>query len=477
MVMDEPLDFEKEEDPLLPAPRPTKRKKIIGLDDLLLDYFETGKDKLKVKPTKSNRRPREYGSDDENTDVRENEITFCKLFEDCEEKAKELDARDDVPPWGQQIFGCQKAPLNLNDMGVEACQFLQSFCVSEHLGFDLEIQQGEGFLESMLMDGWLLKLVLICGSVEDSIASWTLTKLLYSSNKKLQVSATDFWDSILSLDEDDKLLANLGYFPSYSVLKCAILSYGYLFETSGSKALTSESATADGSDVGPPHNIIAWLRVVSACCKIRKVCSIFSPSEAEELLVIVISLLLDRGLEGLLLILGDCLNSLVLYFNTSEWESSCVMVAESISKRVNMDLNCLRIVDCITAITGTNARGKFLRSQLALQLLKINFGLKVGSVEKMLKLVTSINVKEKECDFFRLYVSLVLMDNLLFSSDAFRDNAMIVDTWRNYLRTCSTQIEFRNWRLYAPKVRNKASYLLQGAVFRKSGDDGSLAPR
>ena len=25
----------------------------------------------------------------------------------------------------------------------------------------------------------------------------------------------------------------------------------------------------DSSDAGPPHNIIAWLRVVSACCKIR----------------------------------------------------------------------------------------------------------------------------------------------------------------------------------------------------------------
>ena len=62
------------------------RKKVIGLDDLLLDYFETGKDKLKVKPTKSNRRPREYGSDVENKDVRENEITCCKLFDDCEEK-------------------------------------------------------------------------------------------------------------------------------------------------------------------------------------------------------------------------------------------------------------------------------------------------------------------------------------------------------------------------------------------------------
>jgi hypothetical protein len=70
----------------------------------------------------------------------------------------------------------------------------------------------------------------------------------------------------------------------------------------------------------------------------------------------------------------------------------------------------------------------------------------------ILKLVTSINVKEKECDFFRLYVYLVLMDNLLFSSDAFRDKSVIV-TWRNYLRSCSTQITFRNWSFYAQKVQ------------------------
>ncbi|KAF8649521.1 hypothetical protein HU200_064276 [Digitaria exilis] len=477
MVMDEPLDFEKEEDPLLPTPPPAKRKKVIGLDDLLLDFFETGKDerRRKAKGAKSNTHDsRGYGSDDDDSRVKENEISFCKIFEVCQEETKGLDARDDVPPWGQQIFGCQKPPSNLSDTGIENCRLLQSFCSSEHLGFDLEIQQGEGFLEGMLMDGWLLKLVHMGGSVEDSVASWALTKLLFSSSKKLQVSATDFWDSILSLDEDDKLLVNLGYFPSYSVLKHAILSYGYLFETPGTKASTFESGTEDSSDVGPPHNIIAWLRIVSACCKIRKARSIFSPSEAEELLVIVISLFLDRGLEGLMLVLGDCLNSLVLYFNTREWESNCVMVAESIAQRVTMDLNCLRIVDCIT---GTNKRSKFLRSQLALQLLKISFGLKVGNVEKMLKLVTSINVKEKECDFFRLYVYLVLMDNLLFSSDAFRDKTMIIDTWRNYLRNCSTQIPFTNWGFYAPKVRNKASYLLQGAIFKKSGGDGSVSAR
>lgn len=89
----------------------------------------------------------------------------------------------------------------------------------------------------------------------------------------------------------------------------------------------------------------------------------------------------------------------------------------------------------------------------------------MGNVEKMLKLVTSINVKEKECDFFRLYVYLVLMDNLLFSSDAFRDKTMIIDTWRNYLRNCSTQIPFTNWGFYAPKVEKFHWCVFLSALF------------
>jgi hypothetical protein len=105
MVMDEPLDFEEEDDPLFPAPRPTKRKKVIGLDDLLLDYFGTGKDLRKVKAAKTKHGPMGHDSDEEDKKGREDEI--CKIFEDCEEKAKGLDARDDVTPWGQQIFGCQ----------------------------------------------------------------------------------------------------------------------------------------------------------------------------------------------------------------------------------------------------------------------------------------------------------------------------------------------------------------------------------
>ncbi|TVU23089.1 hypothetical protein EJB05_32826 [Eragrostis curvula] len=472
MVMDEPLDFEKEgeeEDPLLAAPRPAKRKKVIGLDDLLLDYYETNKDERKRNKAENSK----HGSRGDNSDNldemfranSEKEIKICKIVESLEEEAKKVDAREDVPLWGKKIFGCQKRPSILSDTCVENCQLLKSFSADEHLGFDLDIDKGEGFLEGMLMDGWLLKLVHLSGSVEDSVASWTLTKMLYSSNKKLQVSATDFWESVLSLDEGDKVLVKLGYLPTFSVLKRAILSYGYLFDAPGTKASTSASSAADSlEDDGPPENIIAWVRVVSACCKFRKVRSIFSPSEAEHLLVIVISLFLDRGLEGLLLVLGDCLNSLILYFNVSEWENSCVRAAESVAQRVSLDLNCLRIVDCIT---GTNDRSKFLRSQLALQLLKISFGLKVANVERILKLVTTINVKEKECDLFKLYVYLVLMDKLLFSTDAFRDKTMVVHSWRNYLRNCSTQIGCSDWRFYAPKVRNKASYLLQGVILKR----------
>ncbi|KAF7022054.1 hypothetical protein CFC21_034896 [Triticum aestivum] len=473
MKIDDPLDFEGDNDPLLTVRRPAKRKKVIELDDLVEDYFNSGKDELKASAAKSKGRPKGDNSDDEDKQVRK-EIDFCKFVEECEEKAKAMDPGEDVPQWGQQVFGCQKSPSGLNGTGVENCQLLQSFCGDKQLGFDLEIERGEGFLEGMLINGWLLKLVLLYGSVEDSIASWVLTKLLYSSNKKLQDSASEFWDSLLSLNEDDKPLVNFGYFPSYSILMGAILNYGYLHDAPCTKTCTSEIAVADTSDGGPPQNITAWLRVVSACCKIRKMHSIFSPSEAQDVLVIVISLFLDRRLEGLLLILGDCLNSLISYFNTSEWESSCLMVAESISKRVNMDLNCLRLVDCIT---GTNDHSKFLRSELALQLLKNSFGLKVSmvaNVERILKSVTSINVKEKECNFFVLYMHIVLVDNLLFSSDAFRNKTAIIDAWRNFLRNCSTQIGCTDWRFYASKVRNKASYLLQGAMLKRPAGSGSI---
>uniref|UniRef100_A0A0A9B1V6 Uncharacterized protein n=1 Tax=Arundo donax TaxID=35708 RepID=A0A0A9B1V6_ARUDO len=116
MVMDEPLDFEKE-DPILPAPRPAKRKKVIGLDDLLLDYYESGKDELKVKPRKSKHGSKGYNSDDEDTSFREKEIEVSKALEVCEEQAGKIDTRDDVPLWGQKNFRLPETPLNSKRYG------------------------------------------------------------------------------------------------------------------------------------------------------------------------------------------------------------------------------------------------------------------------------------------------------------------------------------------------------------------------
>jgi hypothetical protein len=62
----------------------TFRKKVIGLDDLLLDYFGTGKDLRKVKAAKTKHGPMGHDSDEEDKKGREDEI--CKIFEDCEEK-------------------------------------------------------------------------------------------------------------------------------------------------------------------------------------------------------------------------------------------------------------------------------------------------------------------------------------------------------------------------------------------------------
>ncbi|KAG2585893.1 hypothetical protein PVAP13_5NG268508 [Panicum virgatum] len=65
-----------------------------------MDYFETGKGLRKVKAAKTKHGP--HDSDEEDKKVREDEI--CKIFEDCEEKAKGLDARDDVNPHGVNKF-------------------------------------------------------------------------------------------------------------------------------------------------------------------------------------------------------------------------------------------------------------------------------------------------------------------------------------------------------------------------------------
>ncbi|CAL8999680.1 unnamed protein product, partial [Prunus brigantina] len=67
-------------------------------------------------------------------------------------------------------------------------------------------------------------------------------------------------------------------------------------------------------------------------------------------------------LKSLFVLLHECMQSAISYFTNEEWESSCEKIAKSLACRVPKDLNCLRIVECIS---GVNTRCKLFRSTIA----------------------------------------------------------------------------------------------------------------
>ena len=56
------------------------------MDALLEDFFDTGKDELRASAAKSKGRPKGYNSDEEDKQVTEKEISFCKFVDEVEEK-------------------------------------------------------------------------------------------------------------------------------------------------------------------------------------------------------------------------------------------------------------------------------------------------------------------------------------------------------------------------------------------------------
>lgn len=61
--------------------------------------------------------------------------------------------------------------------------------------------------------------------------------------------------------------------------------------------------------------------------------SIFSTSEAEELVEVIVCLFLDHQLHGLVLLLYECLQSLISYFTDKEWKTSCNEIGKSLACR------------------------------------------------------------------------------------------------------------------------------------------------
>ncbi|XP_023881847.1 uncharacterized protein LOC111994205 [Quercus suber] len=451
MDMDDPLDFEFEDQLISSSLVTKKRKKVIGLDDLLSDYYKE-KSKVVEKEYKQVKNQKNYNSDE---DVNTKEESLTKVINQCEHQMTEISGEEEMATWGIRVFGNQKVPPPLDFPELQSCALLQSFMKNElNSLLELTSENGNTFLEGLLANGWLYKLVSTCGHVQKSIATWTFNLMLYSPKEELRTSACDFWCSVLSSKNETLLIE---WSPSYFELKGALEIYGFQFKLSSN----IESLHADSNYGGPPQNIRTWIKFAAACCCVRNKQSIFSTSEAEELIEIIIFLFLDRQLHGLVMLLYKCMQSVISYFTDNEWKTSCNKIAKSLACRVPRDLNCLRAVECIS---GVNTRSKQLRSAVSYQILLVGFDNKACDEEEILRLLISINVKEKGCDLFKMYIYLVLTENWLLVNQMLENNEEINAMWGLYLRNCSYQIASTDLRTYASKVRNKASYLLQGTI-------------
>ncbi|XP_010510682.1 PREDICTED: uncharacterized protein LOC104786908 [Camelina sativa] len=455
MDLDGPLDFE-DEDPLVNPPAITeKRKKAIGLDDLLSDFYKE-KSKLIDKQNKKKRKvSKVYDSDDDEEHGKVAMLSQC--VDEVHNQMNEIAGEEDYQEWGLYMFGYQKTPIPSPHVDLDSCFLLKEFMNNQlNLMVDLNVDEGTTFLEGLLVSGLLTRLILTCARVEKLICKWTFNTLLYSSKEDLRSSACDFWCSILLSQNEVNGAApvEINWLPNYQELTEALDTYGFRINSSQDVELTE----TDSESQGPPQNIRAWLKLVTACCQIRCKNPIFSTSQVEQMAEILVLLLLDRGLVGLSLLLQDCLISVVGSFKDEEWVSSCRKIAISLASRVPQDMNCLRIVE---SVSGVDARNKYLRSSIANQILVVLLDHK-DSDENLLSSLMSINVKEKGCNLFKTYIFVVLAENWLFSSKLVDEKPVLRDMWAVFLRNCSCQINSTDLRPYASKVRTKAAYLLQG---------------
>ncbi|KAG0464107.1 hypothetical protein HPP92_020176 [Vanilla planifolia] len=456
-----PLDFEVEDQFFACAPA-TKRTKVIGLDDLLADYYTQQNKVLDSACVSSHVSKVDHSEDEDDRNQVGNEVKFIELANECEKQMSQIIAEQNIPLWGQKIFGQQKSPPLFNHSELKDCKLLEplSQCTLGANFVYSDKGSGWAYLEELLVNGWLSQLSFQAGFVEAAVASWTFYKAMYSSVEDLQLAACDFWCRILSSKtESGQPSVVLEWAPGYHELKEALVAFGYLSNSSVNGTLHSSSSYREASSEGPPLNIQSWIKILSTCFQFRNFQTFFSASEAEEFLLVVIRLFLERQLQGLLHCLTGCMQSIMSSFTVEEWDVCCENVAQAIADSVPRDLNCLRIIECIS---GSSTHHRRLMSRTAIHMLGIIFAIKVTDVKGILKSLVSIQVKDKECKFLLLYICLVLFHSwLLTTDDSVEKRAVVLFTWNKFLRDCSCNISSTDWRPYASKVRSKASYLLQ----------------
>ncbi|MCO5574663.1 hypothetical protein L7F22_028453 [Adiantum nelumboides] len=496
-----------------PVSKPrNKRSKACNIDDLLKDHYTDKNRKL----DKEAKRLKTFVSDSEDSEDEElqqkthKEVQFEKLVETCEKQVHADGATLEVRRWGERLFSGQRCKepamhLKLDNPVVQALLNSRRQCnngstesekegelppkrgddhridlisgnsppnkplyrVSQAQQEDIlsqvnelvqKEQSAESLVEELLATGWFLSFKV---KLDNEMLSWIFHRMVFTNDHALEKAACDFLCHMVEVDS-----TSCSWMPNCKTVTEIFQAHGY------ARSQVLENYTSEGSHDSqehPPHNLGSILRFLTTSMKNRHLHTFYAREEVEDIAVLIASLWLDRSLLCFGVLIKECLESLLNALTQDEWDISCERIATCMAKGDRHVVNCLKLT---RALHSREDRMKRLQSMLGLLFFaKIAKEEAVSGVWEMLSVFRKIDVKRTVVDFGSLYYQMCMADIWLWSNAILDSDKGALGAWLHFLKSCSFQISSTDWRPYATKVRNQASYLLQVYQCLYQGDD------
>eukprot|EP00250_Pteridium_aquilinum_P008387 c17906_g1_i1 orf=453-1886(-) len=432
-----------------------KRSKALNIDDLLKDHY---KDKSK-KLDRETKRIRTFVSDSEDSDDEEfeqktrKEAQFEELVECCEKQVHAAGATLEVLKWGERLFCGQRRKespgcLRLENSVVQTLLAAKTQFTYKSGESEKDEQTAEAFVSEILASGWLLSFK---AKLDSEMMCWIFHTMIFTTDTNLERASCELLCYTLESDCID-----YSWIPSYDSILEILKGYGYVGRQVSNSQIMKDNLD---SKECPPRNLGSFLRFLMTSLRKRHLHQCYPREDVEKLAVLISSLSLDRSLLCFGILVQECLDSILNSLTENEWQISLPRIAISMAKVDRQVVNCLKL---IRTLHSREVRMKSLQSLVALHsFAKVAKEEAVSGVWEMLSLFRKIDVKRTIVDFASLYYQMSMADIWLWSNPVLKSDSGALESWLHFLKSCSFQISSTDWRPYATKVRNQASYLLQ----------------
>lgn len=437
-----------------PAPfpsKPTRQKREIGIDEILKDRLrkkKRGEGKKGPKGKGKKERAAELCRSSDDSDAEDDKYSAVeKVVEECQNQVLNDTgalAAADMSRWGRQLFVGRKEgpspPIVLVGNGV--------------LGGLWKILPVADPVE-LLIGNHLLTAATLWGNLDEQTARWVFHHLCFSTNQAVEESACDmlctfagFLSSSSGLSQPSSFSVS-AWRPGGELFLSAFRNLGYV-EYNGDVSTPVAGSSGDAS----PRNMRSMLKFLAACSKAPEFAS-FCVTEVEQLVVLLAEFIADRQLQGLLHLVFCCLESLVDYVKEEDWGSASDNIISELAGR------CPTNQVFVTAYLTSHYRICQMQNRMMLLLLSTYANRCVSSADDVASIFKHVNLK-KATSLVDLYHQLVLADMWFWRvSFVGAANKSARRAWVAFLRLCSSQIQCSDVRMYATKVRNRASFLCQ----------------